>query len=217
MTSARVFVPNWSRAVTHASRTAGTVAESGPVGGISPVFLAPEPGIASDDARLTKNSRVAFIGAWPIPSITTTFWPLSLIRIGASPPNEKCENSITEAAKIVATPASTALPPRWSMRSPASTDSGCPPATTPRLPRTTGLNVSACEVVKGKPARMKDVIRQKTIRLDFRMNIGGPPLSRLMRGIVPQRVSHKKAQKHKKRKSDDETLHLIKFLFRVCV
>src|SRR6266567_1497289 len=28
-----------------------------------------------------------------------------------SPPNEKCENSITDAARIVATPASTALPP----------------------------------------------------------------------------------------------------------
>jgi hypothetical protein len=38
-----------------------------------------------------------------------------------------------------------------------------------------------------------------------------------MRGIVPQRVSHQKAQKHKKRKSGDETRQQIKFLFLVCV
>src|SRR5215213_8604786 len=120
------------------------------------------------------------------------------MRIGTSPPNEKCENSITDAARIVATPASIALPPRWRIRSPASTDSGWPPATTPRLPRTTGLNVSACEVVKGKPARMKDPIRQNTNRLRLRMNIGGPPLSRFDGRIVPQSVSHKKAQNHKK-------------------
>src|SRR5256885_5530499 len=49
--------------------------------------------------------------------------------MGTSPPKEKCENSITEAARIVATPASTALPPLCRMRRPASTESGWPPAT----------------------------------------------------------------------------------------
>ena len=32
--------------------------------------------------------------------------------MGASPPMPKCENSVTEAANMLATPASTALPPR---------------------------------------------------------------------------------------------------------
>src|SRR5215204_2165735 len=83
------------------------------------------------------------------------------------------------------------------MRSPASTDSGEPPATTPRLPRTTGLNVSACDVAKGKPATMKDVIKQKTNRLRLRINIGGHLSRDLTGGIVPQRVTHKKAQRHR--------------------
>src|SRR5207245_1932052 len=105
-------------------------------------------------ARLTKNSRVAFAGAVPIPSTTATSLPFNLMRIGTSPPNEKCENSITEAARIVATPASTALPPCRRIRSPASTDSGLPPATTPRLPRTTGRNVSAVVVGGGSAVRI---------------------------------------------------------------
>src|SRR5215204_1283680 len=106
---------------------------------------------------------------------------------------------MTDAARIVATPASIAFPPRCRMRRPASTESGWPPATTPRLPRTTGLKVSACDVGKGKPATMKDVIKQKTNRLRLRINIGGPPLSRFDGRIVPQRVTRKKAQKHKMR------------------
>src|SRR5438132_2964506 len=101
-----------------------------------------------------KNSRVAFNGAVPMPSTTETSLPLSLIRIGTSPPKEKCENSITDAARIVATPASTALPPCRRIRNPASTDSGLPPATTPRLPRTTGRNVSAVVVGGGSTARI---------------------------------------------------------------
>ncbi len=42
--------------------------------------------------------------AWTLPSFVRT-------RIGASPPSPKCENSATEAASMVAIPASTALPP----------------------------------------------------------------------------------------------------------
>jgi len=40
-------------------------------------------------ARLTKNSRVAFRGATPMPSTTATSLPFNLIRIGTSPPKEK--------------------------------------------------------------------------------------------------------------------------------
>src|SRR4030095_11054898 len=76
------------------------------------------------------------------------------MRIGTSPPKEKCENSITEAARIVATPASVALPPCLRILSPASTERGLPPATTPRLPRTTGRKVSACEAGGHTAARM---------------------------------------------------------------
>src|ERR687889_812079 len=104
--------------------------------------------------------------------------------MGASPPNEKWENSITEAARVVATPASTALPPRWRIRSPASTESGWPPATTPRFPRTTGLKVSACEVETGRPARKNAAIRQNTITVFLRINIGGHLLSIFYARIV---------------------------------
>jgi len=68
-----------------------TVAASGPVEGIRPGF-APLIVAMSDPAlpaRVRKNSRVAFIGACPMPSITATFLPFSLIRIGTSPPKEK--------------------------------------------------------------------------------------------------------------------------------
>src|SRR5687768_5218917 len=118
-----------------------------------------------------------------MPSMTTTFWSFGLIRIGTSPPNEKWENSITDAARMVATPASTALPPRCSILRPASTESGCPPATAPRLPRTTGRNVSALDLC-GTLAKMKQVIRQTANSLlhDNDENSGnermaaGPPL-----------------------------------------
>src|ERR1051325_4645884 len=108
-----------------------------------------------------------------MPSMTTTFRPFNLIKIGTSPPNEKCENSITDAARIVATPASTAFPPCWRIRSPASTDRGEPPATTPRLPRTTGRNVSACEVEAGRPAIIQATIRQKTNSFRLQLVMGG--------------------------------------------
>src|SRR4029078_11974212 len=113
------------------------------------------------------------MGASLTPSITTTSPPFNLIKIGTSPPKEKCENSITEAARIVATPASTAFPPRCRILSPASTDKGAPPATTPRLPRTTGRNVSACEVDGGKPAIIKPTMRQKTSSFRLRLDMGG--------------------------------------------
>src|SRR5471030_339870 len=55
--------------------------------------------------------------------------------MGASPPSPKCENSTTDAASMVATPASTALPPLKYMRMPASVAYSVPPATAPRVPR----------------------------------------------------------------------------------
>ena len=159
--------------MTQASSTAGTVAARGPVEGINPdlapamvgmsALLLAARRVAEESGavavvtaprccpRFTKKARVAFAGAVPIPSTTATSLPFSLIKMGTSPPNEKCENSITEAARIVATPASTALPPRCRIRIPASTESGCPPATTPRRPRTTGRNVSALETRRFAP------------------------------------------------------------------
>ena len=47
----------------------------------------------------------------PWPLITDTAPLEGLMMIGTSPPNEKCENSITDAASIAAQPASVALPP----------------------------------------------------------------------------------------------------------
>src|SRR5687767_6031724 len=60
------------------------------------------------------------------------------------------------------------------MRSPASTDKGWPPATTPRLPRTTGRKVSARDVEIGRPAKIIEVRRQRTDRTRLRV-IGGAP------------------------------------------
>ena len=53
--------------------------------------------------------------------------------IGTSPPRPKWEISLTAAAKVAATPASTALPPRASIRMPASAAKCRPAATTPDL------------------------------------------------------------------------------------
>ena len=61
--------------------------------------------------------------------------------MGHSPPRENPHCSITAAANKHATPASTALPPFWSILMPASPTNGCPAATTPRFPVTRGLNV----------------------------------------------------------------------------
>src|SRR4051812_4247554 len=54
--------------------------------------------------------------------------------IGASPPRPKCEISVTAAAKIDATPPSTALPPAFISRAPASTVNVRPAAITPWRP-----------------------------------------------------------------------------------
>jgi hypothetical protein len=55
-----------------------------------------------------QKLAVAFMGACPMPSITHRAF--NLIE-SALHPQREVENSITEAARIVATPASTALPP----------------------------------------------------------------------------------------------------------
>src|SRR6185369_4869355 len=80
---------------------------------------------------------------------------------------------ITDAARIVATPASTAFPPFCRILKPASTESGWPPATTPRLPRTTGLKVSACEVERGNPVKTNEVTRHKTNAFRLVTNMAG--------------------------------------------
>src|SRR3990172_12143198 len=61
--------------------------------------------------------------------------------IGTSPPRPKWEISVTAAANVAATPASTALPPRASMRSPASAAKCRPAATTPTRPTISGRYV----------------------------------------------------------------------------
>ena len=71
----------------------------------------------------------------PTPAMACTLPSLVRTRIGASPPRPKCENSTTLAASMVATPASTALPPWKYMRMPASVAYSDPPATAPCVPR----------------------------------------------------------------------------------
>jgi hypothetical protein len=61
--------------------------------------------------------------------------------IGTSPPRPKWEISLTAAAKVAATPASTALPPRASIRMPASAAKCRPAATTPTFPTTSARYV----------------------------------------------------------------------------
>jgi hypothetical protein len=58
--------------------------------------------------------------------------------IGTSPPSPKCEISVTAAAKVAATPPSTAVPPRASIRIAASAAKWRPVATTPTRPTTSG-------------------------------------------------------------------------------
>ncbi len=81
-------------------------------------------------------SAEASLGMVPTPAIEYTLPALVRMRMGASPPMPKCESSVTEAAKMVATPASTALPPASYMRMPASVAHSLPPATAPCVPRT---------------------------------------------------------------------------------
>src|SRR6266542_2738189 len=64
--------------------------------------------------------------------------------IGASPPSPKCEISVTAAAKMAATPASTALPPAVMRRAPASTVNVRPAATTPCDARTSPRTDLCC-------------------------------------------------------------------------
>jgi hypothetical protein len=71
----------------------------------------------------------------PTPAMAKTLPSLVRTRMGASPPKPKCENSTTDAASMVAMPASTALPPLVNMRMPASVAYSEPPATAPRVPR----------------------------------------------------------------------------------
>ena len=65
-------------------------------------------------------------GIVPTPAMACTLPSLVRTRIGASPPSPKCENS-DHAASMVATPASTALPPWTYMRMPASVAYSDPP------------------------------------------------------------------------------------------
>ena len=55
--------------------------------------------------------------------------------VGISPPKPKELNSTTEAARIMATPESTALPPWWKISIPTPATRGWPAATAPRSPR----------------------------------------------------------------------------------
>jgi hypothetical protein len=71
--------------------------------------------------RELKNSRVARAGAVPTPLMTTTGWSFILISRGISPPRPKWSISVMEAARVAATPASTALPPCSRICVPAAT------------------------------------------------------------------------------------------------
>ena len=84
---------------------------------------------------LRKKSAVANLGMVPTPAMAWTLPSLVRTRIGDSPPSPKWENSVTEAASMVAIPASTALPPATNMRMPASVAYSVPAATAPRVPR----------------------------------------------------------------------------------
>jgi hypothetical protein len=60
--------------------------------------------------------------------------------------------------------------------------------------------VSACVVVKGKLATMKDRIRPKMIRLRLRINNGGPPLFEIWMGeLCHKELAAKRYKKHKLR------------------
>src|SRR5580698_7917519 len=88
--------------------------------------------------------------------MATTGWPASLIMIGISPPRPKWSNSVTPAASVVATPASTALPPSARMRMPASTSKLLHDPTISCRPRTGGNMVSfdwAARVAGSKNAK----------------------------------------------------------------
>jgi hypothetical protein len=61
--------------------------------------------------RVRNMSADASFGMVPTPARANYFAFLVRMRMEASPPKPKWENSDTEAARVVATPASTAVPP----------------------------------------------------------------------------------------------------------
>ena len=136
--SANDFVPYSRSATSPASTIPGTSALRMPATGthsFSPWLPAgprSRPAAACDCGR---NRRWP-VSAWcPRRRWQCTLPSLVRIRIGASPPIPKCENSVTDAANIAAMPASTALPPREYMRMPASVAYSVPAAIAPRRPR----------------------------------------------------------------------------------
>ncbi len=87
---------------------------------------------------------VASSGATPWPQITSTDSRVeSQSRIGASPPGPFIWGSTTCSAKPAAAAASKALPPFSSMAMPAAVASQWVVATTPKLPRISGLVVNS--------------------------------------------------------------------------
>ena len=90
--------------------------------------------------RPRKNASVARAGAVPWP-LSESVCPLraSWMRATHSPQSVyEAVGSTTAAANPAATAASKALPPASSMRMPAIETSGCPDATIPCVPETTG-------------------------------------------------------------------------------
>src|SRR5689334_2012155 len=83
--------------------------------------------------------------------MATTGLPASFTSSGISPPNPNRDCSVTAAARTVATPASTALPPSVRMRNPASTSRLFAAPTISRVPRTGGNMVWRTCAVRGKP------------------------------------------------------------------
>jgi hypothetical protein len=87
---------------------------------------------AADGGRIDNFIVLEFVLA---KEIAKTLPALVRTRMGDSPPKPKWENSVTDAASIVAMPASTALPPLVNKRMPASVAYSEPPPTAPRVPR----------------------------------------------------------------------------------
>src|SRR6266436_5672645 len=94
--------------------------------------------------------------------------------IGTSPPRPKCEISVTAAAKVAATPASTALPPRTSMRMAASAANCRPAAATPSRPLTSARYVADPRISSAVMAggRLSTAICRASAR-EARVRVGG--------------------------------------------
>jgi hypothetical protein len=112
--SLKDLVPYSRRVTSAASTMPGTSAGMRPATGTMP-FSPPGSGgeriSPGSRRRSRKNWAVASFGIVPTPAMQCTLPSRVRTRIGASPPRPKCENSNTEAASMVAMPASTALPP----------------------------------------------------------------------------------------------------------